>query len=238
MKFFFYFLTAALLSTNLSYGQDQEIDSSEDEKKVKDATVIWADNTFYKHSDYKFEHFHAFYTEEYFIATMRTRMYKERLDLLESKKESGRYKKTEEEYQKEHTENKEAYTKVKNELDNMHNRVTHFEIHFWSNIQTNDGITVYYEHIVKLDNDYQVTSAEVHSAIGKKSDKTEILYKKNINDRNKNLKDRKDDSKVIKTDDRSGSVTITTKPSPTVEEDKIEEDFDKKSKKKKKKEKK
>lgn len=180
MKRFVYALTLITLFSSTSFSQDQEIDPTEDSIKVAAAVVQWADDTFYSHSEYKFDHFHAFYTEEFFIATMRSRMYKERLDLLEQKKKTGRYQKSDDEYAKEHEEMESAYLRVQSELDSMYNRVTHYEIHFWSNIQTNDGITVYYEHIVKLDNDYKVTEAVINSAIGKKSDKTEILYKKDV----------------------------------------------------------
>ncbi|UKN01470.1 hypothetical protein K6119_17230 [Paracrocinitomix mangrovi] len=180
MKSLFTLFTFGILFTSIGYGQNADIDSSEDEKKVKDAVVKWADETFYEHKEYKFENFHAFYTEEYEIAFLRTNARKEMLDELEQDKAAGRYRKSEDEYQKEHTELKEDYLKFKGELDKMTVKVTHYQISFWSNIQTNDGITVYYEHIVKLDNNFIVTDATINSAIGKKSDKTEIIYKKDV----------------------------------------------------------
>lgn len=178
MKKLILLLFIGLFSVFNVIGQDQEIDSSEDEERVKKAVVSWADSVFYMHKEYKFEKFHAFYTEEYFIQVMRSRMYKERVADLEKSKKAGRYKKSDAEYEKEHNQMKEAYEKVQLDVDNFKFRVSHFEIHFWSNIQTNDGITVYYEHIVKLDNDYRVNEAIINSSIGAKSDKTEIIYKK------------------------------------------------------------
>ena len=185
MKLFVFLLTLGILTTNISYSQNFEIDSSEDEQKVKDAVVAWADATFYSHTDWKFENFHAFYTEEYEIAYLRTNAYKGRVDDLEKDKANGRYKKSDEEYEKEHKELEDAYLKIKSERDAVASRVDHFQIHFWSNIQTNDGITVYYEHIVKLDQNYNVIDATINSAIGKKSDKTEIVYKKDVNQKKK-----------------------------------------------------
>ncbi|MEO9532969.1 MAG: hypothetical protein ABJG68_15555 [Crocinitomicaceae bacterium] len=173
-------ITAFLLLTTFGFSQEQEIDSSEDEVKVKEAVVKWADTTFYSHTEYKFENFHAFYTEEYFIQVMRSRMYKERVEDLEKNKAAGRYKKSDADYEKEHKELKDAYTKVQNDVDNFKFRVSHFQISFWSNIQTTDGITVYYEHIVKLDNDLKVTEATINSSIGKKSEATAILYAKDV----------------------------------------------------------
>lgn len=178
MKKLLLLLFIGLFTAIGSIAQDQEIDSSEDEAKVKKAVVRWADSVFYMHKEYKFEQFHAFYTEEYFIQVMRARMYKERLTDLEKSKKIGRYKKSDAEYDKEHKEMSESYKKIQTGADNFEFRVSHFEIHFWSNIQTNDGITVYYEHIVQLDNGYQVIDATINSSIGAKSDKTEITYKK------------------------------------------------------------
>ena len=43
------------LSNFISFSQDQEIDSSQDEVIVKDAVVNWADSVFYMHQEYKFE---------------------------------------------------------------------------------------------------------------------------------------------------------------------------------------
>lgn len=172
---------ALILITSFSFAQDQKIDSSEDEKKVETAVVQWADTTFLSHSEYKFENFRAEYTEEYFIAVMRSKMYKERLEDLKKSKAAGRYKKSDAEYEKELNEMTAAYNKIETEADNFRFRVSHFQISFWSNIQTNDGITVYYEHIVKLDNDYKVTQATINSSIGKKSENTEILYAKDVN---------------------------------------------------------
>lgn len=158
----------------------QDIDSTEDEVKVKAAVVEWADNTFHKHSEYKFEHFKAIYTDEYFIAVMRAEMYKKRLSSLENRKKNGAYKKSDADYDKEFSDLTENYEKSQKEADEFTNRADYYRVHFWSNIQTNDGITVYYEHIMKLDNDYKVIEATENSAIGKKSSQTKILYKKDI----------------------------------------------------------
>lgn len=176
-----YLLTLGiLLLSNDSYSQHFHIESGDDEKKVEEAVLKWADSVFYMHKEWKFEHFHAFYTEEYEIAYLRMDAYKDRLDELEKEKKDGQFKGTKEEYDKEHKQLEDSYIKIKDEYENITNRATHYKISFWSNIQTNDGITVYYEHIVTLNNGYQVTDAEINSAIGAKSEKTEIVYKKGV----------------------------------------------------------
>lgn len=160
---------------------DDEIDSSQDRIKVEKAVVAWADSTFYSHVNYKFENFHAEYSDAYFIAVMRAQGYKERVTDLEAEKKAGRYGGSQEEYDQEYKELNDAYLKVQAEADNHQNRADHYLIHFWSNIATTDGITVYYEHIVKLNNAYQVTEATINSAIGKKDENTKPIYKKDVN---------------------------------------------------------
>ncbi len=176
----FLLLTLFLGSVFFATAQDDEIDSSQDKIKVERAVVQWADSVFYRHSEYKFDHFRAEYSEGYYIAVMRSRAYKERVTDLETEKAAGRYKGTEEAYQKELQTLKDAYIKAQSEADNYVLRADSFTVHFWSNIQTTDGITVYYEHIVTLDNSYRVTAAVVNSAIGKKDENTQILYKKDV----------------------------------------------------------
>jgi hypothetical protein len=172
-------ITIGILSAS-SPGPTQDIDSSEDEIKVKAAVVKWADATFYSHTEYKFEHFKAIYTDDYFIAVMRADMYKKRLVTLEKQKSSGSYKKSDTEYENEYSALKDNYVKAQTEADNFTQRAEYYRVHFWSNIQTNDGITVYYEHIMKVDNAYNVIEATENSAIGKKSSATKILYNKDI----------------------------------------------------------
>lgn len=243
MKLFLSLLTLSILTMSLvlpPHGGD-EIDSSKDETKVKEAVVSWADATFHAHSDYKFEKFHAFWTEEYEIAYMRSHAYQDMLTDLENDKKNGRFSGTEEAYQKEHDELKAKYDEIQQQAGNMAKRAEYFQISFWSNVQTNDGITVYYEFIVKLDNDYKVFEALINSAIGLKSDKTEIVYKKGADH---SMVKKKSDSTIndggsnVNTgggNQGGGSVMIKTNTPVDVEVEETEEKDDKKSDKKKKK---
>ncbi len=160
--------------------QGSKIDSSKDEELVKKHVLEWADTTFYYHEEYRFEQFHAFYTEEYQIAVLRAEMYESKLQNLEKLKAKGFYKKTDAEYEKEHSELDKKVKDLNQAKDNFKNKVEYYQILFWSNIKTNHGITVYYSHLIKLDNDYKVISAEIKSEIGKKNDKTKILYAKDV----------------------------------------------------------
>jgi hypothetical protein len=165
---------AVLTSVTL---QNQDVPgSSADEKTVKKNVLAWADSIFYFHEEYRFEQFHAHYAEEYQIAVLREEMYGDKLLNLEKLKRKGYYKKTEEEYIEEHEKLVLKNKELKSIVYNFENKAEYYQILFWSNIKTNDGITVYYSHSVKLNNNFKVTSAEIKSALGKKSDKTMIIY--------------------------------------------------------------
>ena len=217
---FFLLMFAGFISASLA--QDDEIDDSQDKIKVEAAVVRWADSVFYSHTNYKFENFRAEYSEGYFIAVMRAKAYQERVTEFEQEKAAGRFKGTQEAYDTEHKTLSDAHKKAQTEADNYKERADYYLIHFWSNIQTTDGITVYYEHIVKLNNAYQVTEATINSAIGKKDENTQILYKKDVNGGDKKkadsgqpseIKPVNNDSKI----DNSGSTTTTTTSGTTSE---------------------
>jgi hypothetical protein len=125
-----FLLSTVLATLNLSYAQDDEIDSGPDKIKVEAAVVRWADSVFYKHSEYKFENFHAEYSDGYYIAVMRAKAYKERVTDLENDKATGRYKGTEDAYNKEHQSLTDAYQQAQTAADNYVERADYYMIHF------------------------------------------------------------------------------------------------------------
>jgi len=179
------FIFSLVVLTSVTLQKPNAIDSSKDEAIVKEKVLAWADSVFYFHEEYRFEQFHAFYTEEYQIAILRAEMYGDKLSNLEKVKAKGYYKKSDESYEKEHSDLVAKNKELQNVVDNFENKAESYQILFWSNIKTNHGITVYYSHSVKLDNNFQVTSAEIKSAIGKKNDKTMILYAKDVKKKKK-----------------------------------------------------
>jgi len=169
----FLLLTGLTLLTSISL---QSTDS--DEKSVEQGVITWADSIFYHHEEYRFEQYHAEYTDEYQIAILRLKMYQGKQENLENIKQKGFYKKTEEEYTKEHNLLVNKNIELKSIVENFQNKAKYYQILFWSNIKTNQGPTAYYSHLVTLNNDFKVTSAIIKSEIGKKNDKTKILYAK------------------------------------------------------------
>jgi len=170
-------LALILVSILIGYASfSQKPIKNNDKEVVMKNVVKWADSVFYFHENYRFEQFHAFYTEEFEIAMLREEMYANKLTNLEKRKAKGFYKKTDAEYEIEHQKLVDKNKELKAAVESFTNRVDYYQIYFWSNIKTNHGITVYYSHEVKLDNNYHVTSAVIKSEIGKKNDKTKILY--------------------------------------------------------------
>ncbi len=170
----------ALTSLILSFTTQQDIDSSADQIKVEAAIINWADSVFIHHESYKFDHFKAFYTDDYFIQTMRLEMYAEKIGALEKTKANGEYNGSDESYDADHKRLSETLESAKNSIGKI-KRADYYQAHFWSNIQTNSGITVYYELIVKVDDNYKVIEVIENSSIGKKTPTAKIVYKKDTN---------------------------------------------------------
>jgi len=169
----FLLLTGLTLLTSISLQS-----TGSDEKSVEQGVLAWADSIFYHHEEYRFEQYHAEYTDEYQIAILRLKMYQDKQENLENIKQKGFYKKTKEEYTKEHNSLVNKNIELKSIVENFQNKAKYYQILFWSNIKTNQGPTAYYSHLVTLNNDFKVTSAIIKSEIGKKNDKTKILYAK------------------------------------------------------------
>ena len=140
---------------------------SDEEKALTEKAVLsWADDTFKEYDNPRFENFVAHYTDEYIMMKMRVEMLEKRKAKLDTTDTEAI------------DDIDQQIEKVNTILDEMEVKVTHYEIDFWANILTNDGITVNYCHKIKLDNNYKVVSFEETSAIGKKSSSTRIRYKK------------------------------------------------------------
>jgi hypothetical protein len=52
-----------------------------------------------------------------------------------------------------------------------------YEIMFWANIRTNNGLTVYYQHRVIVTAAFKVKSAKITSKVGQENDQVKIVYK-------------------------------------------------------------
>lgn len=164
----------------VNFHNHQLIDSTEDEKKVKKAVEKWVDKNIYKWEGQKFDKFHAYYTEEFEMESIKSNMYISQLENLERRKKMGKYTGSDEEFETEKKSLKDKISKTKDKLKDFKPRVTFYEVYFWSNIQCKNGAILYMELYFKLNDDYEVTSHKINSSIGGAKDptKNEIMYKK------------------------------------------------------------
>lgn len=147
-----------------------------DQEQTQASILSWADSTFTNHSNYKFDGLRVFETDEYEIQSMRLELYQEKINALKDAKEKGTYSGTDESYENDLTKLTAKLTQT-NEIISTLQRVDYYETHFWTNIQTTDGITVYYELIIKQNHVFKVIEAIENSSIGKKVDGSKIAYK-------------------------------------------------------------
>ena len=176
MSIYLQFLTYVILA--FASCPDQEPGSKFEEKFVKSSVLTWADSTFREHSDYKFESFTAYYTEEYTILTLREEFYRKQLAELKKSKTSGKYTKEQAQFDLEVQKLEESIRTVKHEKENLVQKVTHYKILFWSNVKVSDGTFVYYGFDVRLSNQYKVESVKEKNSIGKRN-ASKIVYKPN-----------------------------------------------------------
>lgn len=177
-KFLLLFLSFTLTVFATAVGITESEQIKADERQVKASVLEWADSVFYFHEDYRFEHFHAHYTDEFYIVMLRSDLYKKKIDDLKLAQENGEYAGSEAEYVAEMDQFKRKWEKFQVIVDSFVDRVRFFEIVFWSNIKTQDGYMVYCSHKFKLSHHFLVMSATIKSMIGNKRADNGIRYKK------------------------------------------------------------
>ena len=173
-------LTALLLlififTQNKSFSQVAEPNES-DKSAISKSVQNWADSTFFKYDEPRFENFIANYTDEYMMATLRTGSFEKSIKRLKASKAKGTYNGTEKDYKEainDLTKRKEDAEAV---LINFTPKVTHYSVIFWANIKLDSGIYNYVKHEVQLNEKFKVIKSEVEGNIGDNS-KGKIIYK-------------------------------------------------------------
>lgn len=169
-----FFLLISPQLYGIGFTEQKQIES--DRRKVKDKVIEWSDSVFYFHEDYRFENFHAHYTDDFYIIMMRSDQYKKKVDDLKLSKKNGEFTGTLQAYNAQLKVLEDKYQKFQIIVDSYSVRVKFFEIIFWSNIKTKHGYNVYYSHKFKLSNDFVVMSAVIKSSIGNRSVDNKIIY--------------------------------------------------------------
>ncbi|MFK8037765.1 MAG: hypothetical protein AB8B74_05705 [Crocinitomicaceae bacterium] len=168
------FIGCGFISFCTGLTETQQI--SKDERIVRDKVIEWSDSVFYFHEDYRFENFHAHYTDEFYIVMLRSDQYKKKIDDLKKRKAEKKYTGTQEEYNSDLQILERKFNKFQVIVDSFTLRVKYFEVLFWSNIKTKHGYPVYYAHRFKLSNDFFVMASIVKSSIGNRSADNKIIY--------------------------------------------------------------
>ena len=86
---FIFFLFFGAQSFAVGYTEAEQI--KKDERIVRDKVLEWSDSVFYFHEDYRFENFHAHYTDEFYIVMLRSDQYRKRIQDLELSKKNNTY---------------------------------------------------------------------------------------------------------------------------------------------------
>lgn len=143
---------------------------------INSKVIEWADSTFYKYDEPRFEEHRAFYTEEYQMAFMRVSSYDKSISRLEKSKENGNFKGTSEEYNQNILDISERKKDAEKNLKDFHPKVTHYSVIFWANIKLDSGIFNYVQHEIHLNENLHVINNKIIGNIGDNSD-AKIIYK-------------------------------------------------------------
>jgi hypothetical protein len=170
-------ITNALLFllANIAFGQVSEPNNS-DKAIIIRSVKQWADTTFFKYDEPRFENFTAHYTDEYIIASLRTGSIEKSIKRLVTSKEKGTYTGSEEEYSRTLKDLEQRKEDSQIALLNFTPKVTHYTVVFWANIKLDSGIYNYVKHALQLNPLFEVVGSEITGNIGDNSKGT-IIYK-------------------------------------------------------------
>jgi len=157
-----------------SFNQVSEPSDIEKTAIIK-AVNAWADSTFFKHDEPRFENFIAHYTDEFIMASMRSGSLDKTMKRLAASREKGTYKGTDSEYEKAMEDLQKRKEEAHAALLNFTPRVTHYSVIFWANIKLDSGIFNYVKHEIQLNEKFTVVKSEIAGNIGDNS-KGKIIY--------------------------------------------------------------
>jgi hypothetical protein len=166
--------TAALFSFAFIAPADQD----EIREKVEKSVLQWADNTFEFYDGARFENFKEVPTQEAFALETKIETLKEFKVELNDMFQKGELKKTKEELDKQQAKidrQIDSLGKLKSKIDPASKD---YEINLWANIMVSNAVTVYYQHLVKLNGKFEVTGVRISGAVGTQPSGVKILYKK------------------------------------------------------------
>lgn len=176
MKRFLPFFAMLMLASG--YAFIPVADSNPAQENVEKSVLLWADKTFEYYDGVRFENFTVVPSNEQFIVETKIETLKEFKAEMKTSFTNGELKKTKEQFD---TDQKKIDRKIDSlsiVLKNIDPAGKNYEIHFWSNILVSNAVTVYYQHLVKLNSKFEVTGVKITGAVGTQPKDVKILYKK------------------------------------------------------------
>jgi hypothetical protein len=147
-----------------------------DKASIVKAVNSWADSTFFKFDEPRFEHFVAHYTDEFIIASMRSGSLNKSIKRLEAAKEKETFEGSESDYDEAMSDLLKRKDEAHAALINFSPKVTHYSVIFWANIKLDSGIYNYVKHEVFLNEQFNVVKSDIVGNIGDNSS-GKIIYK-------------------------------------------------------------
>ncbi len=152
--------------------------ATEAQEFAEKSVLGWADKTFEFYDGARFENFAEIPSQEQFIVENKIMMLQEFFTDQESMFKEGKSKKTKEEFDASQKKTSRKIDSLNVVLTKIDPKGKNYEIHFWANIMVSNAVTVYYQHLVKLDSKFNVMSTKITGKIGTQPDGVKILYKK------------------------------------------------------------
>lgn len=153
--------------------------AADDKQEFAEKGVLdWADKTFEYYDGSRFENFHEIPSQEQFIIENKIVALQEFMTEMDASFKAGELKKTQAEFEASQKKTSKKIDSLQVVLKNLDPNAKNYEIHFWANIMVSNAVTVYYQHLVRLDSKFRVMSTKITGKVGTQPDGVKILYKK------------------------------------------------------------
>lgn len=168
-----------LLLAPVAFMQENKLkdNAAEHQSMVEKSVLEWADVTFEFYDGARFEELEVATSKEYYKLEAKLNGFKEYKTEMKDMFDSGQLNKTKDEFDAIMNRTDRKIDSMQTLLKNTPAGVSGFEVDFWANIMTNNGLTVYYKHHLILNAEYKVTTHTVTSSVGKTNEQQKILYK-------------------------------------------------------------
>lgn len=151
---------------------------TEQEEMSEKSILLWADNTFEFYDGARFENFHEIPSQEQFIIENKILAMQEFMSEQEEMFRNGEIKKSQSDFDLSQKKLGRKIDSLQTMINNLDPNAKNYEVHFWANIMVSNAVTVYYQHLVKLDSRFNIMSTKITGKVGTQPDGVKILYKK------------------------------------------------------------